>query len=408
MKMNQSLYKKILGYDPLHSWKDPLLSLREKLGNVGAMRMFIYSEYLKRKLYADCYIHKNDSKKLVNSFVNDLSVVKIFDNIRNIFLYNEDVHISKQQIEEKYLKRYDGKLDLYSILKYLYLGGYLAIQKIIENNIRKDNPKNRNRNFFRYEFLYTHPYNFYIYERILDRLLNIKSGSSNVPNFYSHFGILVFDIVSLFDIEEHKFLLTLHRKLLHRYHLYFCDLLNITDVTHLLFSKDQSYELPLFFSLPKINGSPLISNNLDMQFDPASSKFTINITHAEKSDISILIHLISRYMASELYTIKSGQGEIFSENDIDYLAKYFDVPNDRNKESDFTDRLIGLYLWDKCYRLDKEKSLSANSHIKNFINKYSITNNGKNKNTVKSLRHFQRILGKKRESIKHGLYLPLA
>ncbi len=103
MKLYKSIYKKILGNDHLHNWKNPSSTLVHKLGPDGTMKMFIYSEYLKRRFYADLYIQKNNDTNIIS-----LSVIDSIYSIINKLL-PADAHISISKIENNYLKNYKGK-----------------------------------------------------------------------------------------------------------------------------------------------------------------------------------------------------------------------------------------------------------------------------------------------------------
>lgn len=409
MKHYQSVYRKILSYDPLGSWVD---NTHKNLANLDYKikgRLFIFSEYLKRRFYLDCnksqdngsYIYRKDNKTLYTD-IDKKGIYNLLKYACGTFLHSNSNEINIDDLSNPYINNpYVGN-DLLSIFRHIYLGGYKKIYEYITAEIKKYNPKDRNANIIHYDYLYKNPYTFFTYERILSNLASMNNQTYKMPDKHNPFGILVKDISTLPIIKDNKEWFTLYGVIVRRYHLYICDLLSISDMYPYIFANRDIDSVPIFIDLPKLPSMQILPFYLSANFDSTTSEFNINIKNCDSIKIDEVLSQVSKYLACELYRTKLDSDGQLSDNDIDCLTKFLDVPNERNSENDFTDRLIGLYLWDKCYRTKKQNTLSQRSIIENFIKSYRKTNN-----KVKTLRQYQRVLNATKNSIEQGQYLPL-
>lgn len=406
------MYKKVLGYSPIKDKIDASSALQVGMqANIDERdmnRIFILTEYFKRRFYLDCNAEQANFKffrpknnKSEYEYIKINNITELLNYAINLFMPSYKSQINEEIVKEVYLKRYKRDKNLYVILQYIYRLAYKYFKKAIIDNIKKYNPRPDLYKVVPYEYLYKNEFNFYSFEQILYEFSEISHKSKPIPPVLNDFGILIHDLSSSISPHEHKTLLLLYRSIIDRYHLYFNDLLSISDIEPYIFDNKKDLNIPILFNLPDIPLEPILPPYIDINFDSTTSKCSIEIETASQINIDDATSLISLYLVSKLYKLKNDLRQAYSEAEIKYISRYIDCNKEKDK-SDFIDRLIGLYLWDKCYLLSGTKKLSQNSHINNLISR--LKNNTDIK--LKSPRHYKRCLDATIESIEQGKYLP--
>lgn len=438
--MNTSLYASSLGYDPIKKLHNKNCHTINSLDAKEKSRIFIYSEYIKRRFYLDSNIKQENNKFCYHPYnnkqyyqINITDCYELIKYISEIIFGSSKLQINEKIFREKYFYNYKGKCTIFALLRYLYISGYFKIRDILINSINEYNKiinnSLHNTNYaesilnvtwskcqnllypkiIHFDYLYNNPYDFYTYEKILNAISNDFDHPLIPQNTIIDFGIVVKYVKEHFDYDNYKYLIELYNKAINRYCLYFYDLIHPTDLSKYIFEDKKIEKIPRFFYLPKIAPNLLINDYIDFNFNPENKYFNFTIRNFQDISITDTISAISRYLTSNLYMVKNNLGDNYSPEDIELISTYIDSFNKHNQESDFIDRMIGLYLWDKCYRNPKPIKNSERGYIQNFMTLCKKKENHRGPEfKLKSLRQYQRVLARTKESIETFSYLPLA
>lgn len=352
------------------------LSNFETLSNETNIKIFLFSEFTKRKFYLDCLIEKEGDTYIKSSDDEQSYLRKRFSSPKECFEDIADTFILPE--ERRYFRCKDigtnkeflqsipkMNFNIYEIIKYNYNNNIEKLKNIISfpDNfccyIRRAEDR---------EFLKSQSKNMtqYKYEIILYLLSNLKTSDRMKAYKNSILQKIILLIDSCWPVFDNIFL-DLYRSILDRYAIYLCDLLNITDINRIIKNEYKLENFPRFCFLPiEPSVAPYIDKRVNFKINPFNDTLNISINMVNTMETTDLIDYIYDTLLCSLYYYKQTHGEKYSKKEITKFANNIDFIGKHNKISDPKKYLNGLWIWDK--KIIKQSTKSINNII-NILNK---------------------------------------
>lgn len=337
-------------------------------------RIFLYSEFIKRKFYIDCLYTKVQSKRKIqyieNSFASDK---ECFKYISDTFILEDDklnFYMRRNSCHKAFINSFEkAHYNIYSIIRDNFYNNLEILKKLISNP-----DKYSNRKFITdddIEFLKNlTDMSDYIYERILygiNPLQGYKIKSTEFEN--NDFANILRILNNAFGWYFDNCFLMLYRYIVDRYSLYMSDLFKITDIENIISKQYKFTNNSHFFFIPTLNEEKAyIKECIDIYTDDKNKNISIKIKLIDSIDSLNIVNYIKQTLLDTLYFYKENHGMKYSDEEISYFISQFDSPKKHNK-SNFTTRINGLYIWDKININGATQSI--NSICTNFSNKFS-------------------------------------
>lgn len=340
----------------------------EALSNDAKIRVFLLSEFTKRKFYLDCLMEKDGSRykkspKTTRHYVEKefSSWEECFNNILNTFILPEDglnfyikqINTNKTFIESIQRSNYN----IYKIIKYNYDKTINIIQNIISlpDNFKDYIRREEDREFLRSQSKDMTPYS---YERLLFMLSEMRMTDRVRGNNSNISKRLIQILDSCWYIIDSMFLQLFHA-ILDRYSMYLCDLLDITSSEYFIKNGDKLECIPRFFFLPlEPEMKPYIEKRIKFEVDSLNDNINISINLSDNIDSSEVIDYIDNTLLVSLYYYKETRGKNFSNNEINAFINKIGFAGKYNTINDPTNFLYGLWIWDKINIENSNKSIN--------------------------------------------------
>lgn len=399
--LNPSTYQ-IVGDQSEYIKNEFTKSFEDGIPKNDQLRIFIFSEYLKRQFYIDvihasegidCISGRNNSGSIFIDII--CKVLDIPDKAKSLILFNSSNYPLPNKRPSLTCYRYIHKL--YLILFYYFRKKIRSIKNDkIHEFINIKSAQDIIENFFNNK-----AFSPYIFENILYSL----SEDPFKHRFDSPWGKLIKSIklchIDLFYSPYSP----IYKKIIDKYHLYLYDLLNISDISRYIPFRDQELPMPHFAFIPiEPSAKYQLDGFINFHLSPIdeSKGLWLNIPH--NFDTLELAEYIKKNILLAVYRLKEYLSLPYSKNEIIYLSKLIDSKEKRNNTSNYQARLEGLYLWDKIY-LYKSKSKISEA-ILHFITRYKYK--GKDRRVLDNYeKQYRRYIQATNNCISSGKYLPL-
>ena len=346
-------------------------SNQQKIDKEDLERIFIYSEYLKRKFYLDCYFTSTKQKN------NYLYTKNIFDSNKQCRNYIEDTFILDEDKSNFEIKRIYGKGKFVCSFERFGYDIYKTIEDYFHISIDKI------RNFILNPEEYSHskyindddifflknlnPITDYYCERLLYNMQAICGYKPhNYKYFLSKFNNTLRIINNVISSELDDGFLMLYRYIIDKYSIYMTDLFKITTIEDVICNNYTILNLSRFFFIPIENKTDkFLKEFINIRTNELENTIKIDISLIENLDSLQIANYIYGSLLNALFFYKENKEMGYSIDEIAYFIKKLDSENKHNKIV-FKSRIDGLYIWDSKFLYNKQSILGI--CIK-FINK---------------------------------------
>lgn len=376
------------------SGNDNEIHLEKKIGQ----QIFIYGEYLKRKFLLDCNFEKIDGKYKKIEFSGFDDLMNRYESIFGIYINHGNIFTENSNIYRKMYRKYHS---LYEIIKNLYRLDYCKLRKKLLSLKKLNNfPDNNIQNYINKDnksiSIILSPY---IYERFIYGMSNWETISKEDNTIFGFFlKLLAYDLKMFVNTGTYH----VYSEIVSLYHLYMKDLFNIADMERVLNNQYKIYELPRFLNLPKLPLNNYNFRNIEVnKSNPINKYLNISLDFSQQFSITEICEYIKNIIIDRAYTYKEAYMAAIDNDEYRFICSYLDSENSHNSISNFEDRVDGIYLWDRLYLYNSNKS--TNSEIEIFIKKFK-----REKPNSNLRRKFQRLVKNTKICIEQGQILPQA
>lgn len=422
-----------------HDYEDKFTdNLYTDISENDIKRIFIFSEYLKRKFFIDC---KMATEKFIKKLQSSEDIVQItpLTLFLDILSIDENEEICLRMNKDKIFDILSPVEDVYLHFKSVFYSLFDKFRDImLSPDLYKRYLDEDAINFIK-NYSQRHQIDIYLFERIIYSCLDWLPRPSYAPN---NLGKLVniFSNPLFWTLFSHNFMV-IHRKIVDKYSLYLNELYKISAIDVYIKNDYKIDVLPRYFLLPKEpqrNG--LFDEMVNFDFNPKTDNIHIDITLNHNVDSTSLSRYISGILLQGLYFYKEETGKGYTYDEIKYFVEFIELKNKQNysknkrrKNTNNQERLINLrfvalYLWDKCYlsyynQFSSDKNINEqhntssininfSQEIKDYFYKFNniplhlgkrTNENKKDKNTE---RNYTSYIKTTMESIETGQFLP--
>lgn len=327
-------------------------NFQDHIKDQDKLRIFIFSEYLKRKFFLDITKDKKDEEFIKNKDKRYVSV-ELMDGCFFKFIA-ERLNINKNQkcVFEMNLKQYNldyfnRQPNIYKSIKRLYKFGFIYFKHLIRLliNGRLNSPSSDIKivsDFFKYNKL-----DNYLFERIL---YHLSSPHFNFGNHHQQSEKLI----EIFNRNVNFYIFStfapLYKAIVDKYKLYLYDLLKNTDIPKMISNSKIDLVIPRFFFIPiEPKRDKIVESIVNYNFNSLKKRVSITIDLSNNFDSCDIANFVKDNIIVGMYKMKEDLSLSYSPKEISYMSALIDSDNEHNKFSNYEDRLTSLYLWDKFF-----------------------------------------------------------
>lgn len=239
--------------------------------------------------------------------------------------------------------------DIYckNIYEYLYCLYNKSVECLI-NILKYPNEKliNRLHDSEKQIILYFSKYNhsIYEYERILYYIYSSPLFMTDCLHSTKLNAIIRYIKNINFIFDHHASYI--FKNIIDRYHLYLCDLFDITNMENIIFNNYKLENLPYFFFLPKelpINEKIDDIINCVLNSHAGTLDISVNLKEENFDTFEIAKHIYEQVILS-LFAYKEDMNKLYTHSEAQNFCKYIDTSSKKNEKNNYKIRSIGLYI----------------------------------------------------------------
>ena len=332
---NTSTYKEItpIGEEQLRNFSN---NIYDFVTEEDKTRIFFLAEYIKRQFYLDCNVEKDEDgkysqiqegkgKKYKIRKFEDVKSVR--DAISNMFIIDKG-RKTAFSYQCKIYNNFYSDISCKNIYEYLYCLYNKSIECLI-NILKYPNEKliNSLHDSEKQLILDFSKYNHSIYE--YERILYYISSSPFFMTDCLHSTKLnaiiryIKNINFIFDSHASY----IFKNIIDRYHLYLCDLFDMTNMENIIFNNYKLENLPYFFFLPKelpINEKIDDIINCVLNSHAGTLDISVNLKEENFDTFEIAKHIYEQVILS-LFAYKEDMNKLYTRSEAQNFCKYIDT-----------------------------------------------------------------------------------